>query len=212
LTLEEPESHLYPSAIRMLWHLLTSLDAQLIITTHSGDLLSETPLRCIRRISQTQQGASVHRIDFTKFTQHEIRQLEYGIQATRGEILFANAWLIVEGRTEFVGLKRLAWVLGIDLHAAGVRIVECQQLGGAKPFIKLADELGIAWHLPNEKRSSIVAAPGTEDYANQIGGAVIESRKERAILEVCTAVEAQPARAPELFRLLLQTCCRLARR
>jgi len=146
LTLEEPESHLHPSAVRMLWGTMKNLDAQLVITTHSGDLLGEVPLRCIRRIYRSDGRVMIGRPDISALSLAEQRQLEYGIQASRGELLLARGWVVVEGRTEVVGLKKMAETMGIDLHRSGVRIVECQHFGGAKPFLKLADQLGIAWH------------------------------------------------------------------
>ena len=81
-------------------------------------------------------GAKVYKADLNAFDRGELRNLEYGIQAGRGELFFANHWLLVEGRTEVVGLKRLAPLLDVNLHASGVRIVDCQQYGGVGTFRK----------------------------------------------------------------------------
>ncbi len=260
LTLEEPESHLHPSAIRQLWTMLKGLEAQLVVTTHSGDLLGELPLRCVRRVYRSGGRIYVRRVEIAKLSLAEQRQLEYGIQASRGELLLARGWILVEGRTEVVGLKKMAEAMSIDLHEASVRVVDCQQYGGPRPFIKLADQLGIAWHClcdgdttgkdnckaatdqldgraaadyvtiygvknieaflctlgfddiylkhtANEKRASITAAKGTTDYANQVAEALIDSRKERAIREVCEAIKRDRTKDPLPFRNLLQTVC-----
>jgi putative ATP-dependent endonuclease of the OLD family len=146
LTLEEPEAHLHPSAIRLLWALISSLKAQVIVTSHSGDLLGEVPLQCVRRVRQTATGAKIYKVDASAFNADEMRHLRYGIQANRGELLFARHWLLVEGRTEITGFKRLSELLGANLYANGVRVVDCAQYGGVEPFVKLADQLGISWH------------------------------------------------------------------
>ncbi len=50
LEIEEPEAHLHPSAVRALWRSLDAIKGQKIIASHSGDLLSEAPLKCLRRV------------------------------------------------------------------------------------------------------------------------------------------------------------------
>ena len=53
VALEEPEAHLHPSAVRALWHLVRDFSGQKLISTHSGDLLAETDIHQIRRLSRT---------------------------------------------------------------------------------------------------------------------------------------------------------------
>ena len=43
-------------------------------------------------------------------------------------------------------MSQLAQVMGHDLEAEGVRSIEFAQCGVA-PLVKLANDLGIAWHL-----------------------------------------------------------------
>ena len=51
-----------------------------------------------------------------------------------GELLFARIWLIVEGETDVSVFAECADIIGVDLHAKGVRIVECSQAGGPGYF------------------------------------------------------------------------------
>jgi putative ATP-dependent endonuclease of OLD family len=146
LTVEEPEGHLHPSAVRSLWSLLSTMESQVVITSHSGELMGEVPLRCVRRVKHKAASARVYRPNTANFDESELRQINYAIRATRGELLFANVWLLVEGRTESMSLPELARSTGTDLMTDGIRVVEYQQAGGPGPFIKFADELGIAWH------------------------------------------------------------------
>jgi putative ATP-dependent endonuclease of OLD family len=56
VALEEPEAHLHPSAVRALWQLIERIPGQKIISTHSGDLLSEVPPDSIIRLARTATG------------------------------------------------------------------------------------------------------------------------------------------------------------
>jgi len=147
LAIEEPEAHLHPSAARLVWSLLSGMPGQRIITSHSGDLLSEVPLSAIRRMKTGSDGnISCSRIESARFSEQEMRHINYHVRRTRGELFFANAWLLVEGKTEASSLPEFAKARGQDLISAGVRIIEYAQGGGPAPYIKLADMLGIAWH------------------------------------------------------------------
>jgi len=77
----------------------------------------------------------------------ELRKFNHHVRRNRGELLFARSWLLVEGETDVSVFAECADVLGVDLHGKGVRIVECSQAGGPGIFIKVADALGIHWHL-----------------------------------------------------------------
>lgn len=147
VTIEEPEAHLHPTAVRSLWALLSDLPGQRIVTTHSGDLVSEVPLSALRKLSY--QGANIECrcVDESAFSAQELRHINYQVRAHRGELLFARAWLLVEGRSEMALLPELARISSHDLLAHGVRLVEYVQHGGPEPCIKLADQLGIRWHV-----------------------------------------------------------------
>jgi putative ATP-dependent endonuclease of OLD family len=50
VALEELEAHLHPSAVRALWQLIDRVPGQKIVSTHSGDLLSEVPPEAVTRL------------------------------------------------------------------------------------------------------------------------------------------------------------------
>jgi putative ATP-dependent endonuclease of OLD family len=263
LTIEEPESHLHPTAVRSLWALISSIEAQIVLTSHSGDLAGEVPLRCIRRVKQTASGARIFKANESQFDARDLRNLNYAIRLTRGELLLANAWLIAEGRSEAAFLTEIAAVSGIDLLAAGIRVVEYAQVGGPAPLILLADQLGIQWHClcdgddagrknfataeallngrvlgehltslgsqnlesflsangfqeiyakhaSQEKLTKICETPGTREYAEAVGLAIIKRRKEEAALDVADAVQCGAAQLPELLATLFAQCKVLA--
>jgi putative ATP-dependent endonuclease of OLD family len=146
LALEEPESHLHPSAIRSLWSTLDKLAGQKIIATHSGDLLAAVPLKAIRRLARRNGKVEVFRVVEGALDARELQKVTYHVRAKRGALLFARCWLLVEGETEFTLLPELARALGHDFDLAGVCCVEFSQCG-LEALVKTAQHMGIEWHL-----------------------------------------------------------------
>jgi putative ATP-dependent endonuclease of OLD family len=75
-----------------------------------------------------------------------MRRVAYHVRVKRGSSFFARCWLLVEGETEFWLLPELARLCGNELPNEGVALVEFAQCGPA-PLVKLANDLGIEWHL-----------------------------------------------------------------
>ncbi len=146
LALEEPESHLHPSAIRALWSTLDGLAGQKIIATHSGDLLAAVPLKAIRRLARKNGQVQVFNVKDTTLDARDLQKVSYHVRAKRGALLFARCWLLVEGETDFTVLPEVARLLGYDFDLSGICCVEFSQCG-LKPLIQVAKDLGIEWHL-----------------------------------------------------------------
>lgn len=144
LALEEPEAHLHPSAIRSVATLLQGLKGQKIIATHSGDLLASIPLKSLRRLRRKDGQITVHQIEDNTLTPDEIQKLNYHVRSTRGNLLFARCWLLVEGETDCLIFEECARICECDLVSEGVFPIEFAQIGVEK-FIKVADQLGIEW-------------------------------------------------------------------
>jgi putative ATP-dependent endonuclease of OLD family len=144
LTLEEPEAHLHPSAVRAVGQLISSLGGQKIITTHSGDLLASAPLTALRRLRRVGEDVQVFRITEGMIDAADLRRLDHHIRRLRGGVLFARVWILVEGETDETIIQEAARILGHDLFAEGVACFEFTDLG-IEPYIRLADALGIHW-------------------------------------------------------------------
>ena len=143
--LEEPEAHLHPSAIRSLMGIVSDLPGQKLLSTHSGDLLASVPSSAIRRFAHSNDGISAHRIEPGTLTEEEERKFDSHVRRTRGELLFAKCWLLVEGETETTLLAGAAEALDLDLDRAGVRCVEFSQTDVGM-LAKVANSLGIVWY------------------------------------------------------------------
>lgn len=143
---EDIESRLHPTVLMNIWNLVDLMPIQKIVTTNSGDLLSAVALSDIRRMRKTVSSVECRFIDEKKFNSDEMRRIAFHIRINRPMSLFARAWIFVEGETEIWLLNEFAAILGIGLQAEGIRLVEYAQCG-AGPLIKLANQLGISWHL-----------------------------------------------------------------
>lgn len=144
VALEEPEAHLHPSAVRALWGVVTGIAGQKIISTHSGDLLSQVPATALRRLARTASGTKVFRLQPGTLTSKQDQQFNFHIRFARGELLFARCWLLVEGETEVTLLPEIARYLGINLERSGVRCVPHRH-ASIELFLKVAKDLGIRW-------------------------------------------------------------------
>lgn len=146
IAIEEPEAHLHPILLASTWDAIERLQAQTVITTNSGELLSSVPMTSLRRLVRAEREIGVYRLRSRSLSESDMRRVRYHIRARRGGVLFARCWLLVEGESEFWLLSQLARVLGYDLEAEGVRPIEFAQCGVA-PLVKLARDMGIEWHL-----------------------------------------------------------------
>jgi putative ATP-dependent endonuclease of OLD family len=144
LALEEPEAHLHPSAIRSIASLLKEMQGQKIVATHSGDLVSGIDLFSLRRLCRKNSEIKVFQLYKDVLKDDELDKLNYHVRATRGELLFARCWLMVEGQTDFVVFNECARIMGIDLYSEGVYCVEYSQ-STPEGLLKFANALGIDW-------------------------------------------------------------------
>ncbi len=144
VALEEPEAHLHPSAVRAVWKLVSDIGGQKLISTHSGDLLSEVPVRSVRRLVREANDVAQYSLKAGTLTPDEERKFNFHIRHARAELLFARCWILVEGETEVTLLSELSRILSLDLEHAGVRCVPFQH-AGLEVFLKVANDFGIRW-------------------------------------------------------------------
>jgi putative ATP-dependent endonuclease of OLD family len=143
LLIEEPEAHLHPSAVRLFWKFLKEMRGQKIITTHSGDIISNVPFSKIRRISGIYGKNRVKRLSDLFFNDQDKRILKNYIMYSRGELFFARCWLLVEGETDQIFFENLLNIDGF-LDKKGIRIIQFSQLN-IDVATRIANELNVRW-------------------------------------------------------------------
>lgn len=145
VALEEPEAHLHPSAVRALWRLIDKIPGQKIITTHSGDLLSEVPSESIIRLHRPGGALRASRLADITLEPDDIRKFNFHIRRDRGELLFARCWILGEGETEATLIPECARYTQIDFEHAGIRFVTYQTGISLEPCLTVANGMGIHW-------------------------------------------------------------------
>jgi len=148
LALEEPEAHLHPSAIRSLGSLLESMSGQILVSSHSGDLISRVPVMSLRRIFKENGETRIGRVDKGLFTLRELQAIDYSIRVARGHYLFSRCWLLVEGESDFHIMPLLFEVLGHAQDQISFSVLEISQvIEKGEPFMKFASAMGIQWFM-----------------------------------------------------------------
>ena len=75
----------------------------------------------------------------------DLRALQTHARRMRGEIFFAERWLIVEGQVEYLIVHAFAHALDYDLDRHGVSVIDAQNNGDPATFAALARALDIPW-------------------------------------------------------------------
>lgn len=157
LALEEPETHLHPQAARTLWQHVCGLPGQKIVTTHSPYFVQHVPFRDLRLVRLTDEGTEVQSLPATfsatipqdrasrYLNDNELQSLETTARRMRGEIFFAERWLLVEGQTDYLLMHAFAHAMDYDLDEYGVSVIDVQNNGSPVTFAVLARALGIPW-------------------------------------------------------------------
>jgi putative ATP-dependent endonuclease of OLD family len=75
----------------------------------------------------------------------ELDKLETFARRIRGEIFFANKWLLVEGQSEYHILHGMARAMGYDFDENGISVIDFQNNGNPECFAALGRALGYPW-------------------------------------------------------------------
>lgn len=146
LILEDIEARFHPTLLLNLWAILQLLPIQKIVTTNSAQLLSAVPMSKLRRLCKQYYDVRCYSMRDRAFSEDDARKIAFHIRMSRPSTLFARCWILVEGETEVWILNEIANTLDFNLACGGVAVVEFAQCG-LNPLIKLAKQLGIAYHV-----------------------------------------------------------------
>ena len=75
----------------------------------------------------------------------ELQSLETYARRLRGEIFFAERWLIVEGQGDYLVIHALAQALNYDFDQHGVAVIDAKNNGNPVTFAALARAFGTPW-------------------------------------------------------------------
>ena len=178
LALEEPEAHLHPSAIRSLGSFLETMTGQILVSSHSGDLISGVPLMALRRLYKQNGDTKIGQVKSGIFTDRELQAIDYSIRLARGHYLFSRCWLLVEGESDFHLMLLLFELMGHLQDQVSFSVLEISQIiDKGEPLIKLAKALGIQWFL------MVDGDHAGNDYLNRANNhlATDESLSDRAL-------------------------------
>jgi putative ATP-dependent endonuclease of OLD family len=78
-------------------------------------------------------------------SQRDLDDLDTYAKRIRGEVLFARAWLLCEGQSEYLLLRYFADLLEKPLDQAGVTVIDFQNNGSPGAFVGLARAFEIPW-------------------------------------------------------------------
>lgn len=127
LCVDEPETHLHPTAQRRMGRLLSGGRHQAIVATHSPEVLAQfDPMHVV---VLTVFGAS-RQLEEGPFTDNLKGYLRWW-RGERLEPMTARSVLLVEGLADRIIVAAVADILGMDLDRAGVSLVE---YGGGNEF------------------------------------------------------------------------------
>lgn len=162
IAIDEPETHLHPSAQRNLIRILKSTGRQLVIATHSGIVAGEFEPD---NIAVTHEGLSpVQPKRRFLEDQKEQKTLARWWISSRIELLTAKQVIAVEGQSDRMLLEKVADKTGHLLERDGIEILEAGGCHEMPHVLEIFGENGFGLRV-----SILVDEDAEEDMANALG-------------------------------------------
>lgn len=144
--IEDPEAHLHLMTISSVVLLIDVIRWQKIVTTYSSEILGKVSLSKIRRLTRKDGIILEQKVSKSALNGDDLRKISYHLRAYNNEAFFARVWLLVEGESEYWIMPQVAQYLGYNFSLEGIHCIVFAQSGLA-PLVKVANELGIEWHI-----------------------------------------------------------------
>ena len=159
---EEPEAHLHPHQQRRLAQYISSgLDEQMLMTTHSPQIISNFYDGRILRLSTLpgQSGTMARGCEAT--VDIALEHFGYRLNSITAELFFCSGVFLVEGVSEKIFYTALSGSLDIDLDRQNLSIISVEGVG-FKRYVQVCIALGIPFVLRTD--NDIFAVPKTDRY------------------------------------------------
>lgn len=144
LVIEEPEAHLHPILQRCIFRDVMQKPMSVILTTHSTDITSVSPIDSIVHLRFENDSTVIHSTKNIDLSKKDKLDIERYMDIKRSELYFGKAVILVEGIAEEYLIPQLALNLGMDLDFFGI---VCCNINSTnfKPYIVLLRELNIPY-------------------------------------------------------------------
>lgn len=143
--IEEPEAHLHPHQQRKLSeYLAETLNNQVIITTHSPQIISEFKPNSIIKLYEKNRASYGANNGCSNEINDELFNFAHRLDIISTEAFYANVVFLVEGQSEILFYKALSRAIDIDLDKLNISILMVDGIG-FQPYISVLNLLQIPW-------------------------------------------------------------------
>lgn len=160
--IEEPEAHLHPHQQRKLSEYLAStLNNQVIITTHSPQIISEFKPNSIIKLYERENASFAANDGCSNEVEDELFKFAHRLDIISTEAFYSNLVFLVEGQSEILFYKALAKAIDVDLDKLNISILMVNGIG-FEPYIRVLELLQIPWIMRTD--NDIFKIPRHEKY------------------------------------------------
>jgi hypothetical protein len=135
LLVDEPETSLHPQAQRAFVTLVSTLESQTLVATHSSNVLDLADPRSVVRLRQAQNEIEPRRA--STLTDSDAARLRLLSTPETAESFFSRATIFVEGLSDRLALRTLAQKRDRNLDADAVSIVVLHGAGQLKNYLRI---------------------------------------------------------------------------
>lgn len=157
VAIEEPEAHLHPQQQRALAkYLSTCIEGQVILTTHSPQIVQP-----FASDSLVMMGGGERPICSGPELGRVMDDLGYRLNSIVAEVFFSRGVFLVEGPSEVMLFRALAYAIGIDVDRENLSILSVDGVG-FRPYVSCCTALGVPWVMRTD--NDVMKVPRADKY------------------------------------------------